>query len=567
MTGWFRNLRLRWKILSAPAILVLVLIGIGAEALVTQRADQATVDGLMSGPVRDAEVLADFTTAIWSTQARLYRLTATAANETDSAKVAAMAKETAKSLAAIKENLNNLESLSSAGGKAAKTLEKLKTLLAAYGKQAGNVVEMADGDAGSALMFMTSAERSFAQIEQAVDELSAVSKETRDFEIARANSKLHQQEVLLAGGIAGAVVIGCLIAFLVSAGIARPVVRMAEAIQSIAHGNYDIEVPAMGQRDEVGTIAHAVSDLKAASQEAESLRREQEGAKARAESERKAMLYGLATEFEDRVKQVVDSVSRAAEAVGRNAGELVTIAKEAGERTSAVSVAAESASAGVQAVASSAEEMLSSIEEIGRQVVSAREVADDAVSRANGSDRVIRSLADAAERIGKVIKLITDIAAQTNLLALNATIEAARAGEAGRGFAVVASEVKALAGQTSKATEEIQAQIGIIQTATNEAVGSIQEVAKVIRAISEISSAVSSAVSEQGAVTREIASNIDTSSHASRNVSSDMAQLDGSVARTGKASSDMLESAELLHNEARQLHAAAETFLAELRAA
>src|SRR5262245_36310641 len=103
MIAWFRNLRLRWQILSAPAILVAVLIGIGAHALVSQRANQATVDALISGPVRDAEALADFETATWTLQARLYRLTATAANESDTNKVKAMGSETTKSLAEIPE--------------------------------------------------------------------------------------------------------------------------------------------------------------------------------------------------------------------------------------------------------------------------------------------------------------------------------------------------------------------------------------------------------------------------------------------------------------------------------
>jgi methyl-accepting chemotaxis protein len=567
MISWFRNLRLRWQILSAPAILIVVLIGIGAHALVSQRANQATVDALMSGPVRDAEALAAFETATWTAQARLYRLTATAANESDTKKVKAMAGETAKSLSEIPEKLKAIESMSSGGAKAAQLFGKLETSLTAYRKQAGNVIEMADGDAGSALMFMSSAQKSFAEIEQLIDDLSDTSKESRDLAIARANMTLQQQEMLLAALVAAAVIIGCVLAFIVSAGIARPVVRIAQAIKSIAQGDYDVMIPAVGQRDEVGTIADAVLALKASSREAEDLRQDRDGAKVRAELERKALLQQLAADFELRLQRVLTSVSQAAQAVGENAGEVVTIAKTAGERTVAVSGAAQSASASVQAVASAAEEMLSSIEEIARQVVTARTVADDAVTRANGSDRVVRGLAESAQRIGEVIKLISDIAEQTNLLALNATIEAARAGEAGRGFAVVASEVKALAGQTSKATEEIQSQVGTIQMATNEAVKSIEQVTAVIRRISEISSAIASAVEEQGTVTREIASNIDNSSRATRQVSSDMTQLDAAVGRTGKASSDMLNSAELLHDHARQLNAAAERFLTELRAA
>src|SRR6185312_6693486 len=107
-----------------------------------------------------------------------------------------------------------------------------------------------------------------------------------------------------------------------------------------------------------------------------------------------------------------------------------------------------------------------------------------------------------------VVQLINDIASQTNLLALNATIEAARAGEAGRGFAVVASEVKSLANQTAKATEDIAAQIGQIQTATGEAVEAIRGIAGTIGEINQISTSIASAVEEQGVATREITRNV-----------------------------------------------------------
>src|SRR5664280_2485861 len=103
----------------------------------------------------------------------------------------------------------------------------------------------------------------------------------------------------------------------------------------------------------------------------------------------------------------------------------------------------------------------------------------------------------------------TGSAEQTNLLALNATIEAARAGEAGRGFAVVAGEVKALAGQTSRATEEISTQIAGMQRATVRSIEAITAIEHIIREIGDISGAIAAAVTEQGAATAEIARSVE----------------------------------------------------------
>src|SRR5262249_55013626 len=135
-------------------------------------------------------------------------------------------------------------------------------------------------------------------------------------------------------------------------------------------------------------------------------------------------------------------------------------------------------------------------------------IAEGAVKQAAETDRRIGELAQAAERIGDVLTLIAGIAEQTNLLALNATIEAARAGQAGRGFAVVASEVKALAGQTAKATDEIRTQIVGMQTATQESVAAIKQIGGTIGRLSEIAATIATAVDQQGAATDEIARNV-----------------------------------------------------------
>src|SRR5256884_3079794 len=212
-------------------------------------------------------------------------------------------------------------------------------------------------------------------------------------------------------------------------------------------------------------------------------------------------------EASDRFRAIITSLSTASSQLEGTARSLSDSAGNTTRLATVVANASEDASNNVQSVASATEELASSVREISAQVQESNRIASSAVKQADETDSRINALSQAANRIGDVIKLITSVAEQTNLLALNATIEAARAGEAGRGFAVVAQEVKALAAQTAKATDEIGNQIAGMQTATQEAVGSIKMISSTIGKISEITSAISSAIEEQGAATQEIYGN------------------------------------------------------------
>jgi methyl-accepting chemotaxis protein len=342
---------------------------------------------------------------------------------------------------------------------------------------------------------------------------------------------------------------------------------MTFAMGKLAGGDTSTMIPCVDRTDEVGEMADAVQVFKENMIEADRLRAEQAQTEARAAAQRKADMHRLAGHFEDAVGDIVKTLSSSSTELEAAARTLSKTAENTQELSSVVSAASEEASTNVQSVASATEEMSSSVTEISRQVQDAARIAGAAVEQAQRTNDQVNKLSQAATRIGDVVELINTIAGQTNLLALNATIEAARAGEAGRGFAVVASEVKALAEQTAKATGEIGHQIADIQTATQESVVAIKEISGTIGRISEISSAIASAVEEQGAATQEIARNIQQAAQGTDQVAANISDVKQGAAETGSASTQVLASAQMLSKDSARLHSEVEQFLTTVRAA
>jgi methyl-accepting chemotaxis protein len=201
---------------------------------------------------------------------------------------------------------------------------------------------------------------------------------------------------------------------------------------------------------------------------------------------------------------------------------------------------------GIQTVAAASGEMNTSITDIARSAAQASTVAREAVTFAADADRTIRSLGEASDRIGEVVKVITSIAQQTNLLALNATIEAARAGTAGKGFAVVASEVKELAKETARSTEDIGKKVADIQSSTHKAVTSVERITEIIQRISQIQDGIAAAVEEQSAVTAQIsqsagaaAGSAQEAGQSSHAVAQGASDAQAAVAEVGAAAQDL----------------------------
>jgi len=385
---------------------------------------------------------------------------------------------------------------------------------------------------------------------------------------AQSDATVGEIERLIMMLAAGGFLVGTALALLLGKGISRPITAMCKAMRELAGGNFDVVLPGLGRKDELGEMAGAVEEFKMqAIAKAERDAAAQDAQNRASSAARRAELILFADEFEAAVGSIVSNVSASAVQLESAAGTLSRTAETTQNLSSRVAGASEEASSNMQSVATATEELSASVDEIGRRVRESNKIAEAAVLQAQQTDGRIGKLSRAAQEIGDVVKLITAIAEQTNLLALNATIEAARAGDAGRGFAVVAAEVKSLASQTAKATDEISSHITGMQGATQESVAAIKEIGGTIGQISAIASSIAGAVEQQSSATQEIARSVQNVAQGTHEAAANIMQVNRGATETGSASEEVLNSAKTLSSESTRLRQELDNFMANIRAA
>ncbi len=304
-----------------------------------------------------------------------------------------------------------------------------------------------------------------------------------------------------------AVCIGIGIAWSLSRSITGRLDYLVSAASDIAKGNLTNTVHKIDKTDEISTLTNSIHSMQA------SLRQ----------------LISAIANVSSEVKETSDKLDNSSQQVLEGS-------QAQASKADLIATSAEQMSVTIKQVAMQSSEASLQAKEAGNRAHTGGQIMLEMVESAHSTSHMMQSMSDGiaelgkrSDEIGKVIKVITDIANQTNLLALNAAIEAARAGEYGRGFSVVAEEVRGLAERTTNATQEVSELINAIQTETQKAIAnsiqsndlvqqgaslseqSKQALDEIVSQTSEVQAMISSiatATEQQTAVTREIASDI-----------------------------------------------------------
>ncbi|MGY3570043.1 methyl-accepting chemotaxis protein [Vibrio paucivorans] len=344
-------------------------------------------------------------------------------------------------------------------------------------------------------------------IEALLDQASANEQQQTNTALLELNESFNliENSILIMSSIA--LILGGLIAFILSKSITSRLTNLEQVAQRVASGDLTAENIVDDSGDELANLGASINQMQSSL----------------------VNLIGSISSVTDQVQTVTGELSSIS-------SDIVNGASAQADKASLIATAAEELSLTISEVA---QQGSATYEEAQRSETSAEEGRNVIVEMVASIQQVSQQMTDMSkqmnqlgshgEQIGSVIKVIEDIAEQTNLLALNAAIEAARAGEFGRGFAVVADEVRALAERTTKATQEVSGIIQAIQTGTQEAVtytddncrlveigveqsnGAVSALEEIVAGAANVQSMVNSiatAAEEQTAVTKEIAADI-----------------------------------------------------------
>jgi len=381
-----------------------------------------------------------------------------------------------------------------------------------------------DNDEEASKLIMGASSKHFNAAIKALEEsVSLTIKKTGD-ESKRCFAINSSAQLWIFISLIACVIIGLVLAIVISRKLSTPIRDMARQAQRVAGGELNVRIE-QDSKDEIGQLAASFNSM------IESLR-----------------------DVIGKVVATSGQVSNAAAQLLATSEQMATGTEQVVEQASTVATASEEMAATSGDIAQNCALAANSSRDANNAALAGAEVIQATVigmsriaERVQGSAATVEGLGARSDQIGAIVGTIEDIADQTNLLALNAAIEAARAGEQGRGFAVVADEVRALAERTTRATKEIGDMIKAIQQETKSAVTAMEE------GVKEVARGTEDAA-RSGAALQEI---LDQINSVTTQVNQIATAAEEQTATTNQISSNILQINDVVHVTAKGAHEAA----------
>lgn len=363
-------------------------------------------------------------------------------------------------------------------------------------------------DDGSEL-YITQIRPNALKVQEAVEQLVALQIQVAQEEFGAAKAMSETIHVWMLAATALALLVGAVMASVITRSISRPLRQAVVLARRVAHGDLSAQIVVRG-------------------------------------TDETAELLGALREMNHQLVRVITEVRDSTETVARDAVQMAGGTEDLARRT-------EVQASNLQETAASMEQLTITVQHNTDNAHRATALAQEASKVANEGGNVMRDVIATmqeintqSQKITDIIKVIDDIAFQTNLLALNAAVEAARAGEQGRGFAVVAGEVRGLSQRSSTAAREIRGLISasvqgvergstLVGQAGERVANTVKHVNQVVALISEIKDAgqeqargiaqIGEAVRQLDVATQQNAALVDDSSSASTGVKNQVRRL------------------------------------------
>src|SRR5262245_56160998 len=550
---------IRYKIFGAFSVLILLACGLAFYGIRGIADSGDLVVRLYDGPLMGINHARSAHAGLNEAVLLMYRSSVEGTSKETVAKFEKLVKGVTEDIAVVRDRVHSPN--------VSKAREKAEASLKQWSGSVLKILKPAEGgqtEIPAAFVVARQGDAVVAAIDDLVEMVAAYGFEYR----TEAEAAVAASRTAMTALAVGTAIVGILIAAAFAFSLGRPISAAMHIAERVAAGNFMDEI-AVRRSDELGRLlkslavmqaslkARADDDLALISAKDQTTA-EQTGRRQRLEAEIDA--------FRSAFSEVLANTDRMTGELSDTANTLSSIAQSAGAQSSEAATTAGETSANVRNVAEAASELGESVQAIQSQVQEATTTVQRASGMAVAANDTIGALARAAQQIDEVVGFIRTIAGQTNLLALNATIEAARAGEAGRGFAVVASEVKALATQTAKATEEISAQIAEVQSATKQAVDNVGAITAIMGDIDSFTATISAAVQQQNEAAREITRSIGHAASGTANVARSIAGTAEATENTNRSADMVLATANDLSQQAAQLRASVDRFLANVAA-